>query len=43
MTHAYLPEETRHRFGITDNFIRISVGIENSQDLINDLEHAFNF
>ena len=42
MTHAYLPEETRQKFGITDNFIRVSVGIENIQDLINDLDQAFN-
>ena len=43
MTHAYLPEETRQNFGITDSFIRISVGIENVQDLINDLDQALNF
>ena len=42
MTHAYLPEKTRQDFGITDNFIRISVGIEHFQDLINDLDQAFH-
>ncbi len=43
MTHAYLSEEIRQSFGITDNFIRMSVGIENLQDLINDLDQALNF
>ena len=43
MTHAYLPQTTRQKFGITDNFIRISVGIETVQDLINDLDHALSF
>ena len=42
MTHAYLPEEMRQRSGITDNFIRVSVGIEHFQDLINDLDQALN-
>ena len=43
MTHAYLPEKTRQSFEITDNFIRVSVGIENVQDLIDDLEQALSF
>ena len=40
MTHAYFSEETRQKFEITDNFIRVSVGIEHLQDLINDLDQA---
>lgn len=40
-THADVPEEERNRRGITDAFLRISVGIENVNDLIADLEQAF--
>ena len=40
MTHASLPPETRRMLGIEDGFIRLSVGIENSQDLIDDLTQA---
>lgn len=40
MTHASLPAETRQKLGISDNLIRISVGIENSEDLKRDLEQA---
>ena len=38
MTHGSVPPETRKMLGIDDNFIRISVGIENVEDLIEDLE-----
>lgn len=41
MTHSSLPESVRHRLGITDNFIRLSVGIENGEDLIEDLKAGF--
>lgn len=41
MTHASLPEKEREKIGITDNLIRISVGIEDIEDLIADLERAF--
>lgn len=41
MTHASVPPEVRAEIGLTDNLIRISVGIEAAQDLIADLEHAF--
>ncbi len=37
MTHASIPPETRQRLGITDGLIRLSVGIEDAQDLIEDL------
>ena len=39
-THADVPEEVRQRLGITDTFLRMSVGIENVDDLIADLERA---
>jgi cystathionine gamma-lyase len=41
MTHASVPREVREPRGITDNLIRFSVGIEDSEDLIADLAHAF--
>jgi len=40
MTHASVPAETRKRLGIDDGFIRLSVGIENGQDLVDDLVQA---
>lgn len=42
MTHASIPKTEREKTGIKDNLIRISVGIEDEEDLIADLEHAFN-
>ncbi|MEY0964393.1 cystathionine gamma-synthase [Providencia alcalifaciens] len=41
MTHAGMSAEARAQAGITDSLLRISVGIEDSQDLITDLEQAF--
>jgi cystathionine gamma-lyase len=40
MTHASLPEETRRALGINDGLIRLSVGVEDLQDLIEDLRHS---
>lgn len=40
MTHASVPVETRQKLGITDNFIRLSVGIEDVEDLRRDLINA---
>ena len=40
MTHAALGEEGRRKIGITDGMVRISVGIEDVEDLIGDLEQA---
>jgi cystathionine gamma-lyase/homocysteine desulfhydrase len=40
MTHASIPAERRLELGITDGLVRISVGLEDVQDLIEDLEHA---
>lgn len=41
MTHAAVPADIRARSGLTDGLIRISVGIEDVEDLIEDLEQAF--
>ncbi|MBA3988649.1 MAG: cystathionine gamma-synthase [Idiomarina sp.] len=40
MTHASIPAENREKLGIHDNFVRISVGIEDTDDLIADLNQA---
>jgi cystathionine beta-lyase/cystathionine gamma-synthase len=40
MTHASVPPATRQQIGITDGLVRISVGIEDPEDLIADLDHA---
>jgi cystathionine gamma-lyase len=40
MTHASVPAEKRARLGITDTLVRFSVGIENVDDLITELEYA---
>jgi cystathionine gamma-lyase/cystathionine beta-lyase/cystathionine gamma-lyase/homocysteine desulfhydrase len=40
MTHAIVPPEERHRLGITDGLVRVSVGIEDVEDIIGDLEQA---
>jgi cystathionine gamma-lyase len=40
MTHASVPPETRAVLGISDGFIRLSVGIEDAQDLVDDLAQA---
>jgi cystathionine beta-lyase len=41
MTHACIPFEIRQKVGIVENLIRISVGIENKNDILADLEQAF--
>ncbi|EIE0625985.1 PLP-dependent transferase, partial [Salmonella enterica] len=40
MTHSPIPQEERLKAGITDGLIRLSVGLEDPLDIINDLEHA---
>ena len=40
MTHYSVPREQRERFGITDGLIRMSVGMENVEDILNDLDQA---
>ena len=42
MTHASIPKEEREKVKLTDSLIRLSVGIEDIDDLINDLEKALN-
>ncbi len=40
MTHHSVPKEEKEKYGITDGLIRMNVGIENIQDIINDVEQA---
>lgn len=40
MTHASVPKEVKEKIGITDGLIRFSVGIEDAEDLISDIENA---
>ena len=40
MTHAAIPREIREKVGITDNLIRLSVGIEDKGNLLQDLNQA---
>jgi len=40
MTHASIPKEEREKSGVVDSLIRLSVGIEDIEDLINDLKQA---
>ena len=42
MTHAHVPAEIRRQTGISDGLVRLSVGIENAEDLINDLDQALS-
>jgi methionine-gamma-lyase len=42
MTHFSVPKEAREKYGITDGLIRMSIGIENIQDIIHDLNQALN-
>jgi len=41
MTHGSIPKEVREKAGLKDSLIRLSVGIEDADDLINDLNQAF--
>lgn len=41
MTHAYVPKAQQEKMGLRGNLVRLSVGIENIDDLIEDLENAF--
>ena len=42
MTHASVPTEKRDKLGITDGLVRVSVGIEDVEDIISDLDQALN-
>ena len=41
MTHAVIPAAVRHEMGISDNLIRLSVGLESWEDIVSDLAYAF--
>ena len=40
MTHASVPAEKRRELGLTDSLVRLSVGIEDVEDLLEDLDQA---
>ena len=40
MTHASVPVETRIKLGITENLVRLSVGLESIEDIIEDVQNA---
>ena len=42
-THADIPKELRESYGLTPDLLRLSIGIENSQDLIADLKQALSY
>ena len=42
MTHADIDPSERQRVGITDGLVRLSVGLEDAEDLISDLKHALD-
>ncbi len=42
MTHASIPKEEREKVGVSDSLIRISVGVEDIDDLLEDLKNALN-
>ena len=42
MTHASIPREVRQVRGISDELIRLSVGLENVEDITNDIEQAMD-
>ena len=39
-THKMIPKEQREKIGITDGLIRLSIGLEEVEDLINDIDNA---
>jgi len=42
MTHAIMPKDMRESLGISDGLVRVSVGIEDAEDILNDFEQAFD-
>jgi cystathionine gamma-lyase len=42
MTHASIPKEDREKIGLVDSLIRLSVGVEDSEDLLTDLDQALS-
>jgi len=43
MTHASIPKNVREKSGVSDSLIRLSVGIEDYQDLIDDIQQAITY
>lgn len=43
MTHASVPEQLRTELGITHTLIRLSIGLEDPQDLVRDLDQALHY
>ena len=42
MTHASVPPEERLKLGISDSLVRLSVGLEDIQDLLNDIKNGLD-
>jgi len=42
MTHASIPKAEREKAGVVDNLLRLSVGIEDVEDLLEDIKQALN-
>jgi methionine-gamma-lyase len=42
MTHLSVPEERKQALGITDNLVRVSIGVEDPDDLVADFAHALD-
>jgi cystathionine gamma-lyase len=42
MTHASIPPERRAQLGVTDNLVRLSVGVESFEDLRNDVDSSLD-
>ena len=41
MTHKSIPADKRRAAGVSDSLIRLSIGLEDAEDLVNDLAQAF--
>jgi len=42
MTHYHIPKEEKEKYGITDGLIRLSVGLENVEDILGDFNQALS-
>jgi cystathionine gamma-lyase/cystathionine beta-lyase len=42
MTHASIPKAEREKAGVVDNLLRLSVGVEDIEDILQDLQNALN-
>ena len=43
MTHKSTPDDIRRKAGVQDSLIRLSCGLEDAEDLVNDIEQALNY